>query len=509
MPIDQNGVWYPSVSKRQAELLAESSHLIVDVEGPRKSSKTVGACHRLARHLWECPNARAAMAGRTLTDNFDGGTWQLMCEQIIPEWIESGIGMKWHKEPKISQLTHKMECAVTNAHGGVSRLQLDSLKNEREVERIYKGRMYSAIYMTEAANFKRRASFEIMLQCLRGFGEDWKNHFIFLIDTNPAEEGQSHWIYQLFHVFRRMTRKEIEEAFPHTVEAMIALRDKLAIYRFAVADNIWMSESDKQELEAQFMLSGADVYARHWLGEWKSSAADSAFARVWRPEIHVCGDMATVADPNPAILIPPGDCVTLYTGWDLGDIHNAIVIAEKTMEGKPNEEQPVFKIIDELVMIDTPIKLEDLTLEFMDLMRWWEEEIGHPVKWVHWADSSAMSGFQSISASNEAKEVFRASDQAIELVGVTKGPNSVVKRLQLTRRLLFANRLFISARCEQLIQTMTMLKTNAQGSLKRTGDPLRHAFDAMSYLIAMEAWSELVLDIEHRLAKPGNPIIHT
>jgi hypothetical protein len=509
MPIDAKGQWFPSVSKKQAELLAESSHLIVDVEGPRKSSKTFGACHRLARHLWECPNARAAMAGRTLTDNYDGGTWQLMVEHILPEWIDSGIGMKWHTPPKLSSLTHKMECAITNAHGGVSRLQLDSLKNEREVERIYKGRYYSCIYLTEAANFKRRASFEIMMQCLRGYDDSWKPHFLFLIDTNPAEEGQSHWIYQLFHVFRRMTRKQIEEQFPNTVEAMIALRDKLAIYRFAVSDNPWLTDTEKQELQAQFMLSGPDVYARHWLGEWKSSASDTAFARVWRPEIHVQGDMATVADPNPAILMPEDDCITLYTGWDLGDIHNAIVIAEKVMAGKPGEEQPVFKILDELIMIDTPIKLEDLTLEFMDLMAYWEKVIGRKVNWVHWSDSSAMSGFQSISASNEAKEVFRASDQAIELQGVTKGPNSVVKRIQLTRRLLFANRLFISSRCEQLIQTMTMLKTNAQGSLKRSGDPLRHAFDAMSYLIAMEAWSELVNDIEMRLAKPGNPIIHT
>ena len=508
MPYDANGTWFPSVSKKQAELLAESARQIVCVEGPRKSSKTVGSCHRLARHLWECPNARAAMTGRTLTDNYDGGTWQLMIEHILPEWIESGIGMEWHTRPKLSNLTHKMECTVTNAHGNVSRLQLDSLKNEREVERIFKGRYYSAIYLTEAANFKRRASFEIMHQCLRGFGEDWKNHFLFILDTNPAEEGQSHWIYHLFHVFRRMTRKEIEEAYPNTVEPMIALRDRLALYHFGIADNPFMSDTEKAELEAQFMLSGPDVYARHWLGQWRASAADTAFARVWRPEIHVCGEPATIADPSPPILMPTDDCTQLYTGWDLGDIHNAIVIAEKVMRGKPGEEQPSFNIIDELVMIDTPIKLEDFVLEFMDMKVWWEKELGRKLSWVYWADSSALSGWNNISGSNEAKEVFRASDGAIELIGVTKGPNSVVKRIQLIRRLLFANRLFVSTKCEQLIQTMTMLKTNSQGSLKRSGEPLRHSFDAMSYMISMEAWSELVIDIENRISKPGNSIIH-
>lgn len=486
MPYTKEGVWYPSISKRQAELLAESSHTYIDVEGPRRSAKSVACCHRLARHLWECPDARAAMAGRTLTDNFDGGTWQMMVEHILPEWIESGIGMEWHYRPRMSNLTHKMELAVTNRHGGISRLQLDSLKNEKEVERVFKGRQYSAIYMTEASNFKRRQTFEIMRECLRSFGDKWKPHLLFILDTNPAEEGQSHWIYQLFHVFKNMTDKEMMERYPNAFKQMIDLRNNLAVYRFSIDDNIWINERERSELEANFMLAGPDAYARHWLGEWRSSPSDSAFAVVWRPETHIVGDEPTLADPDPVVLLPEDDCTRLYSGWDLGDIHNAIVIVEKVYAGNNGEEVSVFKVLDELVYLSTPMRLEDLTHEFMEKMQEWEEHLGHRVQWTHWADSSALSGYDNITGSSEAQEVYRASGGRVQLNGARKGPNSVMRRLQLVRRLLHSNRLFISSRCENLIASMNNLKLDSSGSLRKSGDIYRHVFDALSYLLIME-----------------------
>lgn len=511
MPIDpKTGCWFPPICKRQAELLALKGYNIIDVEGPRKSAKTVGCIHKIVQHAWDTNGGRVCMLGNTLANNNDGGAWQDMVETVLPQWIEGGFGMEWVTLPKISSLTHKMFCEITNVHGGTSGFYLESLRDERKAERTFKNRRFSCVYMTEASNFKYRATFDVMLETLRMLGLPEEQH-LFLIDTNPAEEGEEHWVYKLFHTFRSMKPSELREIFGDDetkFNSMLAFQKRLAMFRFSLEDNTWLTESQRQNQMAKF-AHDKDAYDRHALGLWKKTSLGAVFSKVWRPEFHVKGQQKSNYDPNPQILLPEEGCSELLCGWDVGTINNAVVFAEKCLVETGEGTKPAFKVLDEYVLLDTPLKVEDLVGEVMEIMDFWETQIGRKVIWKHWSDRSSFDRYDNISDSYEFKEIYRASDGEIELMAAAKSGGSVEQRVGLITKLLHQGRLFISARCECVIQSFALLRRNARGRVP-TADKHKHPFDALSYPISMEAWAEIEMSMMLKVAKPGgNRLVHT
>jgi hypothetical protein len=72
-----------------------------------------------------------------------------------------------------------------------------------------------------------------------------------------------------------------------------------------------------------------------------------------------------------------------------------------------------------------------------------------------------------------------------------KGHSGVEKRIDLIQRLLFEGRIWVNAnKCPNIMEMFSAIKRNAKGKLSTTS-VFKHAFDAISYYIAVKCWLEM------------------
>lgn len=95
------------------------------VDGPRKSSKTIGVCHRILRHMYETPGARVALIVKTTGSATDGGVWLDLVDIIMPQWLEANFGFEYttfdkdgNAGPKMDSKTRTNYFRIRNAFGG-------------------------------------------------------------------------------------------------------------------------------------------------------------------------------------------------------------------------------------------------------------------------------------------------------------------------------------------------------------------------------------------------------
>ncbi len=522
---DPSGCWSPEISYKQHQIRADP-RIYKLLAGPRRATKTIGGLHALMQHAWDCKLGNISMCGRTLTDNFDGGAWVDLTKTIIPQWIEGDFGMEWVTQPKMDGTTHKMYCEVSNSSGGVCRIQLDSVKNEDEVERIYKGKRFSCIYMTEASNFMKRMTLDVMLESLRVIGLEEDEH-LFIADTNPAPDGEDSWLYQLWYEFPLMDEEGLTamileknpEATPDFISKQIRglklLQKKLSVHEFNIDDNIWYSDDEKAAQFSRY-AHNQDLLDRYYYGKWKKAAGDSIFKDVFRPAIHIIGESASMKNKDPEIMIPEENCMELGTGSDLGDANNAVHFAEKTFrtdlvkvkfpDGTWNPElQPknvsVFKVLDEIIEIGAKLPLSEIVETMEDRMDFWEDTVESELMWMHISDRSAFERYTHVADTYEYKEVYLLSNGRIELRrGPVKKSGSVQQRVDLVRKLLYYDRLLISSRCVKTIEMVNNIKKGRLLAIDSTSI-YKHAFDSLTYLLSFWCYDEMQRDLVARTTK--------
>ena len=499
--IDANGSWQPDLSPKQQQFrwavhphnpAKKKFHCI---SGPRRSSKTWAVLNAMVEHAWLVNDAHITLLTPTLSAGVDGGPWQLLTETIIPDWIGGDFGMEWHREPYVSGATKKPMLELVNIHGGRSKIQLDSMREgEDQIARQFKGKIFTMVVVSEASNWVKSATTNLMLlEVFRKPGIPTQQNTL-IYDTNPAEEGSRHWIYQLFYEFR--TQKDVPDN-------MRALQEQLHLTEFFVKDNPYLSKSDIDLMLAQY-AHNPDLYARYFEGKWVTATGDGLFSDVFRPTIHVLGGIETPTNPEPEILVPEDNCFELFTGWDPGVSNYAAVILERFDKLKPDGKghESAFKVLDELVAIRSSYTMGDFTLDFMDKLDFWEQQIGRPIRWTHFADRSVFDYRESISDRYQHQEVFAKSKGRIMLQAVPKGKDSVRQRIDLLRKLLFQDRLFISnSRCPKLIDSIQGLKRDKHGPVVRSSE-YKHAFDALTYAVSTLCFEETEQAVRSVLAKP-------
>ena len=420
---------------------------------------------------------------------------------------------------------------LLEAHGMVSRFTLESLKDESEAEDRFKPKKVSCIYVPELSTFKKRDTFNTWTECLRH--PQVPHHACrFLADSNPPED-ESWWIHDLWWDLLDTPEEEIdptEFGFIETDDLEKALKNLLIIKSglcrvdFAIADNPFAEPDHVAILEAKYRHNN-DLYKRYILGLCVRTTEGSLFAETFRPSYHCVPDPDTInpRDQEPETMVPEPNCTTLYAGWDPGDsVNSAMVIAEKawridrydTPAGIISQRVEVMKFLDELVWVRKNHRIEDFVWAAMQMMAFWEVVIGRPGKthWIHWSDSSVFD--RLVNNVHQHVLVYNASFQFIEtgaialsgpilLQGAEKGPLSVVPRIDLWRRGLFDDRIYISAvNCPNLIESVKGLKKGrADGQPIQKTSPLKHVWDAASYLQASEFRDELRRDmIDHVVA---------
>lgn len=500
MPIGKNGQFHPTLFKKQADALNARQRFLL-LSGPRFCGKTMSGLHALVWHMWKTPQAKVSLLGRTVTDSFDGGAWSDLVQTILPEWMEAGF-MHYVTPPRMSHLTHKQYFETNNVHGGTSLCQLDSCPVESEIERKFKGKRFSMLYMSEASNFEERKSFDVLQEVLRCPWLKPEQHRM-ILDTNPSDEGTESWLYQLFWNTRlKANWDEIPD--PRTRASLEKFQKDLHVIEFSIDDNIFLTEEQREGQRAKY-FHDPDLYARYYLGHWVTATTKGAFADVFFPTKHVVGDDSPLPNTEPDILLPSEKCSELISGWDIGSANTAVVILEKLIIprlDKPGQTWTGYQVLDELVSLKQNIPLEELVRVFCEKIDFWENHVGSKVIWRHWSDRSSFDRYDNISDRAEQVEVFNASNGRIQLQAASKGHGSVEARKKLLRKLLHQDRIVFSRHmAPKTIDAIKALPNSKLGVIEKRS-PHKHCFDALTYAISMESYAELE---EQALIHVGKP----
>jgi hypothetical protein len=507
MPVDAQGRWYPNLFPKQARLVSickSGKKRFILASGPRLSGKSLGCLHAICDHAFYTDPANVALVTVTQSSGYDSGIWTDLTELVIPEWIEGDFGMDWVKRPAIQNISKKPYCVVTNSNDNPVRFQLESLKNEQEVESRFKSKRYSCMFINELSNFRHLKTLMTWKECLRMVGLPDEKHLL-LADTNPADDGAKSWIYRLFFEIPAIDFDRDKHSFTdEQVKELKFLQPLLHALEFNVEENTFVTDARKAELRATY-ASDPDLYARYIHGKWVTSSVDALFLNVFRPSVHVIGEIESPGNPHPMAMVTEEKCWELYTGWDLGVVNSAACIVEKITA--PNNPHPTFKVLDELVVVGEDFSMDDFVLAFVEKMRFWEQAAGKKLRWTHYSDRSAFDLRDPRFNLYHHQIVYQASPEdtpggRIQLIAAARGRDSVQQRVDLMRKVLWEERIFFSnTLCPATIE---MLKSIRRGRSQlhtiEKGNPHKHIFDAIMYCVASESSGEMS-DIAFRMLR--------
>lgn len=472
---------------------------------------TWGVLHKIVRHMWETPNARVAMFTKVLKNSKDAGAWKSLHEYTLPEWIKANIGLKYTTKgyndepgPKVDGQTRTPFFRLTNAHGGESECMLFSLDNDAEAEAKLKEKQFSLIYFSELSNFGDRMILSMALLCLRSphlsYGQQQ-----FIADTNPAEEGESSWIYEAWFIERNFTYEEYAErqkklGRPVMKEpSFLNFKAGLSVIEIMPKDNPKLEPQQLEELEATYSYDPG-LYARYVLGKWVYGEGDASrhFRKFFKQNAHVRGDCSDDDEARWDYINPSPNCFEIITGLDTGDVNHAAVALERTFLPiyVPKTNSMVlrahFSVLDEHVTLNTPVSLEVFAGDFTDLIEDLEELQGRKYNLDRcYSDSSALN-YSATADSYPAAEIQAGSRNRLVLIGVPKPKFSVRLRVQLVQQLLAHERIKVSAHCFHVIRMLRDLKKGkGAANFILQSDDNRHVFDALSYALLMECAEEL------------------
>jgi hypothetical protein len=489
----QGKIWWDKVERCSAtkselvDLCVPSTHNFIG--NGFINHNTWAALDSVIDYAWRVKDATICILCESIGAGDDSGIWTKLMKRIDTH-IKANYGLEWwtekgkkeHLGARQKGASKRIYAELKNMHGGKSYFELNSLKDEREVEQMFFNRYFSFIYWSELQHSRREETFTHIRQALRmeTVAED---DLIILADGNPSDEGQRSWQYKLFFEFRTAT---------DVSEIKKPLQKDLRLIQIFIEDNPYITPEKKLEIAADY-ADNPDLFARFVKGEWVDAVAGGVFTDVFLPNVHCIGDLK---DKDPDILVPTDGCTELVTGWDTGGRNPSTHILEPIILMEDDKPLRCFQYIDELAYVDEDIAPSEFTMQFMEKMDFWEKAIGHDIIWRHWADSSALDFKESIAERTPADEIFATSNGRIILQGVDKPHGSVAQRVWLWRRLLVRKRILISAtKCPRLVATCKMLKHGRVRWTLPTKSPYKHALDSATYPLLKELWDELQTSI--------------
>lgn len=465
------------------------------LDGPRKSTKTIGACFKVLRHMWETPNARVAVLVKIQGTATDGGALNDLIDIVLPLWLEADMGCRYTTFDakgipgvRTDSKTRTIYFRISNMYGGESELRLFSLNHDQEAEKRFKSMRFSCVWVVELSNFEDPTVFYSLWQQLRMWHlPPWKH--LFISDTNPSDEGDDSWIFEIWHkrqiapVLGKLEEKDKIPLNRNEIER------SLRLLQFKLEDNLALTPAQRQ---AQYDLYASDPQRqmRDCDGVWVSSGRRKHFADVFMPHIHVVGGGK---DEGDQIALSPLT-TRLLGGWDIGSsVNHAAWVIEKRMVELPNKRViSTFNVLDGLLHVGEQKRVSELGLEMLQIMEAIEFKNRKRFEWIHYADDSATTVYRPSSGTFDYLEIQAATGGRIILVGVPKPDGSVELRVNLIRRLLFERRLYVSARCRALLAMFGKIKSSKKDFVQHSDH--KHAFDALSYPLYMECNADLMAE---------------
>ena len=474
--------WLPNLSPKQLEVFNSQTHNTL-VCGPVMSGKSIGVEHRIIRHMWDTPGARFAAFAKTVKSAKHGGSYDDIVKLVIPEWQAADLRGENNKikfgytlEPKVDGATRTHTFQLRNRFGGSSEFYLFSLDYDDDVEEKVKNTRFSGVWFIELTNFSTRDVWAMTINRLRMPHLKPEQH-MWIADTNPGNlaNPEESWIYDLFYQKAGFCAKEDQWMI-----------DQTQVIEIMLDDNPFLDATTINKIKATFRHD-PEKYERYVEGRWNKSSENGHFSDVFDPKTHIQGDCNGLDPSNWNIIIPSEQTFELVSGWDPGDVNHSAHIAQVRVNGN----MPVYDIIDELCVLDRKVSIKDFTQAFIELMDKWEKMMQDiygrgKVSWRHWSDSSIFN-FNAGLGSIPASTVYVESNKRIDLRPIAKPRGSIRDRVSITKRLLFENRLFVSAQLHHTIEMLQKLKrgkTVAEYVQDYGGH--KHKFDSMSYIFTGE-----------------------
>lgn len=504
MPII-DGCWYPRLFDKQFEIFNSTKRCIL-ASGPRFSGKTFGVLHKIIRHAWETPGARVAVFSKTLKNAKDGGVWDDIIKVILPEWLNSGMGVRFTTltaegvpGPKVDGQTRTPFFKITNQHGGESEFKLFSLDHDEDVEDKVKEQRFSCIYFSELTKFRSRKILSITLPQLRMPHLRMDQHF-WISDTNPGEDGEEEWAYKVWYVEKNMENPPETAKTSEEILAFREYQDNLHLVEIMPEENPYLDPRQLRELKSTYAYD-PDLYSRYVLGKWilGKGARGRHFSGYFIQEQHVLGSAEGLDSAEWETIIPSDNCFELITGWDPGETNHSAHLIERI--GDPTKS--VYCVLDEEVIIDEEISHGEFgkrVLEKIEAL----EKLSKKTFLLHrsWSDRSAIERYSATADTFPYLEIHAATRGRVFLQGTPKAPGSVRMRVRIVKQLLAQRRLVVSAHCKATIEMLKFLRRGETEETYVIPDKHKHPFDSLTYPLIMELSEEL--QIHSANANVGN-----
>lgn len=471
----QDDVWQPPLHPKGVEIVNDD-HRYLLVTGPKKSSKTISICHKVAKHLYEVDNAHVGVLVKR-QENARVGVWPDLTEFVVERiWQQQAGVLPYHNRPKVTD-TKRRVFSVYNAHRGISRATLVTVFRESEIEQLLKNTRFSLIYINEADQFPEQI-FSAAADQLRmeHMGVPTGDHRL-ILDCNPAPEGEKHWLYSYF-----MDSDGKDSAW----------RRDYHVIRVTLEDNPWLSQKEMDDLVARYRPNPR-MYARYVMGDWVPSSDGSLFEDVFDELKHVVGErLAGRPSSQWPILLPPKSTNELILGWDLGESnHSVVFFTKRWYEGKY-----CYDILEDITSVSRAISIRQFTQRVVQRLDFWlgvlRRNGAELITVRHWSDPSAFLHRSTGGNKNtHALEVLIGSNNRIHLRPVRKGPGSVAARVSMMTSLLMDGRILFSVLAENVINAMIGLKPGPGSKAIAKAPTLIHSFDAATYGLSGEIGADL------------------
>lgn len=509
MPIiEETGLWEPLMTDKQRESYYLEKRYIL-LTGPRMSGKTIAAVNRVIRHAWETGDeSNGARIGVFCTTIKVGlaGIWDDIYK-LLKVWEgENIVGeddqlFKVIGTPQTSRgATRQYYMQVRNKYGAIAEFQLHSLEFEGDVEDKFLSTRYSCLYFSELQNFHERSTFDIPKNQLRALGIPYDQH-LWIADTNPPEEGDQHWAYDIWFKDRVADEPPENIANENDLIEWKRYQSELGLVEFSIDDNPLADPRDIQNIKTTY-AGDPEGWARFVEGKWVRGVGFKGawFARDFKAKRSqiVIGE-AVGDDPSEwSVMLPESSSASLFVGLDTGETNHAAAIIQKRFVNGVSH----WDILNEVVSIKQEVLLEVFAEELFAKMVMYEQILGKQPDWLAWGDTS-LDRFRSNSVEGtDATVVMNATENRffIQFAHDAKKPKTVRRRLTLIKNLIQQGRIFVSANCFKTIEMFEKLrKGNTEFQYIMKGDPNKHVFDAISYVI----FSEMLQDNElQEVSKP-------
>lgn len=483
--------WRPNVGPVGLSVLQNRTSRTKFLYGPRGSLKTGVALHDVILHCYQdfASNARvfptAVISTIVKGSATTGGPWEKLMRDYLPEW-EEGIGLKWIQMPMDEQKNRYV--FIANKAGKWSRIVLKSIPHGVHIRGRAKSMECSYFFFDELPEAEEKDYWLLPLQQLRLPTGGPRQY---TATGNPSEDGEDHWTWKEMVVGAAKKQQDTDKPvveIPPEGGRLKGLADSTAVYFLPLTENVyWTPEEKNDYIETSLMpecRGDPTAYDRLVKGLWVARPrGDGLFKNFFIAHLHIIGN-----PKEKTGILPLPDYPFIY-GYDLGQVHNAIIF----LQSIPLPDGTEWRVFDEIVHIGERLLYKKLAHEVIKRTEFWSRVMGGvKPSGIHITDESAVNQWRPGQGSYDAldfeKEYNRVvnglqSGKTIKLQGCPKGDGSVEARVRLVQSLLATERFKVSARCKWVWQMLLQLEEDA----KKPGHPRRssvlHVFDGTTYPI--------------------------